>query len=710
MEPDEHTRQRASVDPGDPMVGRLLDGRYLLLRRIARGGMAGVYEAVDQRLERTVAIKVMHPGMGDDNDFAARFVREARAAAKLSHPNVVAVHDQGEDDGVVYLAMEYVPGQTLRDVIKERAPLSAAASLALLEPVLGALAAAHRAGVVHRDIKPENVLIGEGEVGDPALVKVADFGLAKAISATSQHTATGVVIGTVSYLAPELVVQGQADARVDVYAVGVVLHELLTGVKPHEGENQIQVAYKHVHEDVPAPSLRVPGLPAYVDALVARATARDRDQRPSDAGVLLHQVRRVAQTLRDGITEDPELEADLRPAPIVAPLEIELEADREGIADVEEVFATTVAAPVTDRTQQLQALSPAELQALGASAPGAAGASTGASGPATTGGAHLATDVASEKGIRRLPSPQADTRSTARGGLSRRGPIVLLLALLLVLAVGVGAWWFGFARYTTTPTLAGLSQAEAVAELEANGLQAKVGEPSYDEEIAKNLVVTSDPEPGDRILDGDTVTLSLSLGPERYDVPQLTGKDDDAARDALEDLKLEYGRKVEKWSETVPEGQVISTNPKAGTTVRPGTAVNVTVSKGREPVEVTDYTGKKADRAQAKLEKAGLVVARDEVYDDNVDEGVVISQTPTEGTLFKKDTVTLKVSKGPTLVEVPGVVRQGVTAATKTLEDLGFKVKVENSAVYIGVGVVLSTDPSAGTMAPKGSTITLSLV
>ncbi|WP_239455302.1 Stk1 family PASTA domain-containing Ser/Thr kinase [Nocardioides gilvus] len=700
MEPDEHTRQRASVDPGDPLVGRLLDRRYLLLRRIARGGMAGVYEAVDQRLERTVAIKVMHPGMGDGNDFAARFVREARAAAKLSHPNVVAVHDQGEDDGIVFLAMEYVPGQTLRDVIKDRAPLSPAAALALLEPVLGALAAAHRAGVVHRDIKPENVLIGEGQAGDPALVKVADFGLAKAISATSQHTATGVVIGTVSYLAPELVVQGQADARVDVYAVGVVLHELLTGVKPHEGENQIQVAYKHVHEDVPAPSLLVPGIPGYVDALVARATARDRDQRPSDAGVLLHQVRRVAQALREGITEDHELESDLRPAPVVAPLAVELEAEREGISDVEEVFATAAAAPVTDRTQQLQALSPAELQAMGAGAPGAV----------ATGGAHLANADAADKPIRRLPSPEADRRTTDRGRRGRRGPFVLILALLLVLAIGVGAWWFGFARYTTTPSLMGLSQSEAVAELEANGLQAQVGEPSYDEEIAKDLVVTSDPEPGDRVLDGDTVTLSLSLGPERYDVPQLTGKDDDAARVALEELKLEYGRKVEKWSETVPEGQVISTNPKAGTTVRPGTAVNVTLSKGREPVEVTDFTGKKADRAQARLEKAGLVVARDEVFDDEVAEGIVISQSPTEGTLFKEDTVTLKVSKGPTLVEMPRVVAQSVAAATKTLEDLGFEVEVQNSSAFIGLRVVLSTDPRAGSMVPKGSTVTLSLV
>ena len=269
--------------------------------------MAGVYEATDLRLDRLCAVKVMHPGLGDDEEFAARFVREARSAARLDHPNVVAVFDQGDDDGTVFLVMEYVAGHTLRDVIRKESPMPPSRALALIEPVLSALAHAHRAGLIHRDVKPENVLIA-----DDGRVKVADFGLAKAVSADTQHTATGgVLIGTVSYLAPELVVDGRSDARADVYAAGVLLYELLTGSKPHEGESPIQVAYKHVHEDVPPPSRLAPGLPAYVDALVARATARDLDQRPADAGVLLHQVHRVAQALRDGVREDDDLTADL---------------------------------------------------------------------------------------------------------------------------------------------------------------------------------------------------------------------------------------------------------------------------------------------------------------------------------------------------------------------------------------------------------------
>ena len=271
-----------SSGASDPLIGRMLDGRYRISGRIARGGMATVYEAIDQRLDRVVAVKVMHPGLGDDDEFSARFVSEARSAARLSHPNVVAVYDQGNDDGTVFLAMELVQGHTLRDTIGKEAPMSPARALALLEPVVSALAAAHRADLVHRDVKPENVLIA-----DDGRVKVADFGLAKAVSGQTKHTATGVLIGTVSYIAPELVVEGRSDARADVYAVGVILFELLTGAKPHQGETPIQVAYKHVHEDVPAPSSKVDGIPDYVDALVARATARDREQRPADAGVLL---------------------------------------------------------------------------------------------------------------------------------------------------------------------------------------------------------------------------------------------------------------------------------------------------------------------------------------------------------------------------------------------------------------------------------------
>src|SRR4051812_28740803 len=413
-------------DPTDHLSGRVLDNRYLIGSRIARGGMATVYEANDLRLDRTVAGKVMHPGLGDDDEFAARFVAEARSAAKLSHPNVVSVFDQGNDDGTVFLAMELIPGHTLRDTIGKEAPLSTARSLALLEPIVSALAAAHQAGLVHRDVKPENVLIS-----DDGRIKVADFGLAKAMSATTQHTATGVLIGTVSYVAPELVVEGRSDARADVYAVGVILYELLTGKKPHEGETPIQVAYKHVHEDVPPPSRLSPGVPDYVDALVSRATARDREQRPADAGVLLHHLRRVKRAVAAGVESDRELVDDLMPRKTLDTAEVLI---RQGPGpdgahgDWEESDLEALLGPRREVTSTIPR--PGE--------------------PTTV----------SER-PRPVPPPTPPSRPAKRPRRRRRGPILLIVALLIAGAVGTGAWYFGYARYTTTPAVLQLSQDEA---------------------------------------------------------------------------------------------------------------------------------------------------------------------------------------------------------------------------------------------------------
>ena len=301
---------------GDPLVGQLLDGRYQITHRLARGGMATVYLATDIRLTRTVAVKVMHIGLGDDAEFARKFDREARSAAQLSHPNVVSVFDQGHDDGRPYIVMEYVEGRTLRDILNHEAPLPPERALEIIEPVIAALAAAHEAGLVHRDVKPENVLIN-----DRGQVKVVDFGLAKAISAQTSTATQGLLIGTVSYLPPELVLSGRAGPRSDVYSAGVVLFEMLTGRKPHVGDTPIQVAYAHVHNDVPPPSQfrTASHIPPYLDALVVGATARNPDARPHDGKVFLSQVRRVRSALRDGSERrsradpGPQRAAALRP-------------------------------------------------------------------------------------------------------------------------------------------------------------------------------------------------------------------------------------------------------------------------------------------------------------------------------------------------------------------------------------------------------------
>src|SRR5688572_12365790 len=271
---------------GDALIGRTLDGRYRVVRRIADGGMATVYLGVDERLDREVALKVMRPHLVHDESFVSRFRREARSAASLSHPNVVAVHDQGEDDGTVFLAMEYVPGLTLREVLHEEGALSPRAALDVLEPVLLALGEAHAKGLIHRDVKPENVILN-----DNGTVKVADFGLARAVSSQTVTSTSGLLLGTVAYLSPEQVERGIADARSDVYAAGLVLFEMLTGTKAFTGETPIHVAYQHVHGSVPAPSSRVATVPAELDQLVALATSRDPDQRPTDASDFLAQVR-----------------------------------------------------------------------------------------------------------------------------------------------------------------------------------------------------------------------------------------------------------------------------------------------------------------------------------------------------------------------------------------------------------------------------------
>jgi beta-lactam-binding protein with PASTA domain len=668
----------------DPMIGRVLDRRYRVGPRIARGGMATVYEATDLRLDRVCALKIMHTGLGDDDDFAARFVREARSAAKLSHPHVVGVFDQGDDQGTLFLAMEYIPGHTLRDLIRKEAPMAPRKALALVEPVLSALAAAHHAGMIHRDVKPENVLLA-----DDGRVKVADFGLARAVSAETQHTATGgVLIGTVSYLSPELVVDGRADARSDVYAAGVIIYEMLTGRKPHEGESPIQVAYKHVHEDVPPPSGLVPGIPAYVDALVARATARDRGLRPADAQVLLHQVRRVRGALDHGVVDDPELTEDLTPTQ-----HIDIGDSIDYVrADVPTIVPTAAAASILAARGHHEEHADHE----GTTVIGGTGAALlpaarpGPPGPPVPPGG---------------PGPAGRTRRR-----SRRGPLLLALVLLLATAAGAAGWYYGMGRYQTTPAVINLGVEQARDKVVAAGLAFKVGEREYSETVAAGSVISTDPAPGTNILKDGTVVATVSRGPERYEVPVLRGMSLADAETALEKANLALGEVTERFHESVAEGVVLRSDPRTGKELKRDAAVDLIVSKGPKPIKVPDFTGKSAAEAERKLTGRGFEVQVTRENHDTVPEGDVISQDPRSGALFRGQTVALRVSKGPVMVEVPKVKGVGVGEATERLRAAGFEVRTERSDVYVGLEFVVKSDPEQGSMAPRGSTVTLYLV
>ncbi|MBF8175522.1 Stk1 family PASTA domain-containing Ser/Thr kinase [Streptomyces olivaceus] len=640
----------------DPLVGQVLDGRYRVEARIAVGGMATVYRAVDTRLDRVLALKVMHPALATDATFVDRFIREAKSVARLDHPNVVQVFDQGAQGAYVYLAMEYIAGCTLRDVLRERGALQPRAALDILEPVLAALGAAHRAGFVHRDMKPENVLIG-----DDGRVKVADFGLVRAVDTVT--STTGAVLGTVSYLAPEQIETGTADPRVDVYACGVVLYEMLTGGKPHEGDSPAAVLYKHLHDDVPPPSAAVPELAYELDELVASATARNPEIRPHDAVALLARIRESR-----GKLSVEQLDA-------VPPQA--LAADHDNAEDRTSVIprALTIPRPLPVNEDE-----------------------DGAGGP-SDGVQHTS----------RLASPPPDP-PRRRGPRMRRGPLAVVVAVLLVLGLGTGIWYINSGQFTKVPALLSKTEAQARDRLDEAGLDVGKVSHAHSDTVDRGQIISTEPGVGDRIRKNDSVSFTVSDGPDRVKLPDLEGYRLDRARTLLKDEGLEPGMVTKAFSEEVPTGFVVSTKPAAGTTVRGGSAVALVVSKGR-PVDVPDVTGDDLDEARTELSEAGLKVkVAEKRVNSEHDSGQVARQTPEPGSeAAEGDTVTLTVSKGPEMVEVPDVVGDSVDDARQKLEDAGFGVKEDRGLLGLFGDTVKEQSVEGGDTAPKGSSIKITI-
>jgi len=649
----------------DPLTGRLLDGRYAVTGRIAHGGMATVYQATDTRLDREVALKVMHAELARDEEFRHRFTGEAKSVARLSHQNVVAVFDQGADGPFLYLAMEFVPGRTLKQLLRDSGRFAPATALEIMAGVLDGLAAAHASGIVHRDVKPENVLVtADGRV------KVADFGLARALSAAG-HTRTGLLIGTVAYVPPEQVTGGPTGPAGDVYSAGVMLFELLTGRPPFSGDTPLSIAYQHVNSGVPAPSTLVPGIPAAVDQLVLAATTRDPAQRLPDAVEFGRAVRRV----REGLGESSGLTGAMG-------------AGLQGLAEAPWLDLDTPAATGQFNSSQF---SGAQFSGGQFSGGGQADSHT------------LVVDR--EEALRDTDGGRHRGGRQHGGGrepfLGRWlfGPRLAIVVLVIVLGVGLGlgGWWLTSGRFTEVPTVSRVSVSQATAVLTADGFAVRTGQRRvHSNTVAKGSVVGT--SPAGRVAKGTAVTIEVSSGPFTSAVPAVKGEKQADAQAALQRVHL--GSTLVKVASNAPVGTVTGTRPAAGTTWPQTRLVTIMVAAGPP---LPDFTGMDINAALRLAGQDKVTLQQQQDNNSQQAKGIITGQQPTAGGVFQPgQTVVVQVSTGPQLVAVPSPLGMSVKDATQLLENAGFQVKVNRFGFFDKVFDFFPVD-----QAPRGSTITL---
>ncbi|WP_430632808.1 PASTA domain-containing protein [Zafaria sp. Z1313] len=743
------------------MIGRLIGGRYDVHTRVAAGGMATVYVATDVKLERETAIKVLHPHLSVQPEVLARFRQEAVTAARVSDVHVVNVLDHGVEDGVAYLAMEYVEGRTLREILRKEGPLPPRQALAYLSAIVAGLAAAHGQGLIHRDMKPENVLLSNS-----GAIKVADFGLARP---THEYTEASLgALATAAYVAPEIVNNRPADGRSDIYSVGIMLFELLTGRQPFTGDLNA-VLYQHVTADVPAPSALLPGLALDLDELVLLCTARDPEDRLQDVVALQEELQHIRTTLSDAELDygsgsrAAQHTGGTRPAggagvpgghptaaldPDSPPTEAIGAAGNPTEAIAPDGHATRAFDSFHDRTTALPSHRDST-RALPRFAPGDGGpaADDGGAEPGDADGGYPADDgrpghgspgrvgphrLGSGSAAGTAPHPTArqqrkqakqerrDWKREAqtpvvqlgRGTARRRGWIWAVVVVLLAALLGTAGWFFGAGpgAAVDVPRFEGRPVADAASALDGLGVDHSQRE-VFDEVLDSGLVVGSEPVGGTQIRRFQSVELLVSKGPELFTVPNLVGRESAQAEKALEDGQLAAGDVSERHDESMPAGQVVSQDPGPDEQVRRGTEVSFVVSQGPAPVDVPDVTGRTAEDAEQILRSAGLVGEdTGEEFSRTVPEGAVLSQQPAEGRLERGSTVGYVLSKGPRMVEVPNVRGRQLGAARAALEELGFTVEVTEGTFGIIFNTVATQDPAGGTELPEGSTVTLGVV
>ena len=628
------------------LTGELIDGRYQLIRQMATGGMASIYEAVDTRLDRKVAVKIMHSHLAQDEQFVERFIREAKAAAALSHPNIVAVQDQGWNQNgtpAIFLVMEMIEGHTLREYLNEQTRLSVTDGIKFLLPVLSALSAAHKIGIVHRDIKPENILISkEGRI------KIADFGLAKGPLLGGTMTAeSSVILGSVSYLSPEQVQRGVADSRSDIYSIGITAFEIFTGKKPFEGDQPIQIAYMHVNNRVPKISSVISGVPDQLDDLIYRATSANPDERPRDATVFHDELSRISHSLN----------------PKENQLSLELDIPIEPMRP--KPSRKSLRAKVKELTEAIPTPAPRET------------------------------------------TEEVRKRKKASKRVRRNRKIALAMAVVVGI---VGWYvLIGPGSRVVVPSTVGASQTEVSAALDPLGLTSMIVEKQFSEEIPEGRIIQSIPEAGGRIDQGGTVKLVVSKGPERFTIPNLAGLTPIAATNLIGKLPLTIQPLAEEFSSSVPKGYVIDSNPSAGEKVKRNSLIVIRVSKGIEQVALASYVGKSSDQALNELQDAGFAVTSTYGFSETRLAGEVISQKPAGGaTADKGSKVSLVISKGTQFAYIPNLFSIEEAKAVAALKDLDLKVVVKKIGKKT-VKKVTNVSPKVGSKVKRGSTVTITV-